>query len=68
MTPLNEEIISIPAGILERAGLDWIPQKEQFCNTKAEWVPLFGKDLVAQRFVRGPFGEEVVEGEGRSRM
>ncbi|KEF53736.1 uncharacterized protein A1O9_10137 [Exophiala aquamarina CBS 119918] len=64
LTPLNENIISVPAGILERAGLDWSPQKEQFCSFKARWIPEFGKDLVAQRFVKGPFGEEVIEGEG----
>lgn len=64
LTPLNEDIISVPAGILDLAGLDWIPQKEQFCTSKAAWVPAFANDLVAQRFVRGPFGEEVVEGEG----
>ncbi|KAK5061040.1 hypothetical protein LTR84_007581 [Exophiala bonariae] len=63
-TPLNEDIISVPAGILDEAGLEWVPQKEQFCTSKAAWVPEFARDLVAQRFVKGPFGEEVREGHG----
>lgn len=57
-TPLNNDIISVPAGILATAGLDWVPDKEQFCLDKAMWVPDFG-DRIVQRFTRGPGGEEV---------
>jgi len=58
MTPLNDDIISIPAGILENAGKDWTPHKEQFCEDKVSWVPDFG-DCVVTKFKRGPGGEEV---------
>lgn len=42
MTPLNNDIISVPAGILERAGKDWKPHKEQFMQDKVEWLPKLG--------------------------
>lgn len=56
MTPLNDEIISVPAGILNRAGKDWRPHKEQFMQDKVEWVPKLG-DLV--QTVQGPGSADV---------
>ncbi|KAK5945080.1 hypothetical protein PMZ80_002283 [Knufia obscura] len=58
LTPLNNEIISVPAGILPDAGQEWKPQKEQFLKDKVGWVPELG-DLV--QTVKGP-GSEVVGG------
>jgi len=57
-TPLNNDIISIPAGILEHAGRDWTPSKEQFCDVRCEWVPEFG-GRVKDRFPKGPMGASV---------
>ncbi|EXJ60137.1 hypothetical protein A1O7_04289 [Cladophialophora yegresii CBS 114405] len=60
-TPLNEQIISIPAGVLSgRAGRDWTPSKEQFCAERCGWVPELGT-LVADkdRFAKGPTGDAV---------
>ncbi len=58
MTPLNHDIVSVPAGILEAAGKGWKPQKEQFCEDKSPWVPGFG-DCISVRYKRGPWGDEV---------
>ena len=57
-TPLNEEIISVPAGVLERAGQEWTPIKEQFCDVRCQWVPEFG-GVVKDRFAKGPTGPSV---------
>ena len=57
-TPLNEEIISIPAGVLEGAGGGWTPSKEQFCEMRCEWVPEFG-ETVREKFEKGPTGKSV---------
>jgi hypothetical protein len=59
-TPLNEHIISVPAGVLGRAGRDWAPSKEQFCADRCGWVPEFGA-IVADRdrFAKGPIGDAV---------
>lgn len=56
MTPLYEEIISVPAGILPNAGKEWKPHKEQFVKDKVEWVPQLG-DLIQSH--RGPGGEAI---------
>jgi len=52
---LNEDIISIPAGVLGDAGRDWAPQKEQFCEVRCGWVPEFG-GMVKERYEKGPGG------------
>jgi hypothetical protein len=57
-TPLNENIISVSAGVLQDAGRDWVPVKEQFCGSKCGWVPEFG-DAIKERFSRGPTGGNV---------
>ena len=56
LTPLNNDIISIPAGILPQAGKEWKPHKEQFVQDKVGWVPELG-DLV--QHLQGPTGEVV---------
>jgi hypothetical protein len=56
-TPLNDAIVSVPAGVLESAGKDWAPHKEQFCGDKVGWVPDFPG--LAERYKRGPGGEVV---------
>ena len=56
LTPLNDQIISVPAGILSDAGKEWAPEKEQFVQDKVDWVPDLG-DLV--QFMQGPSGEAV---------
>lgn len=77
-TPLNEDIVSIPAGILlsgnsglgsiakhegaDRRGVRWKPQKEQFCQEKAPWLADLGELVADERYVRGPFSEKVVDG------
>ncbi|KIW89131.1 uncharacterized protein Z519_09983 [Cladophialophora bantiana CBS 173.52] len=58
LTPLNETIISIPAGVLEHSTTSWAPQKEQFCEVRCAWVPDFG-GTVTQRFGRGPTPDKV---------
>jgi len=62
LTPLNEDIISVPAGILPHAGKEWKPQKEQFVKDKVGWVPELG-DLA--KSVKGP-GSEAVNGLNNS--
>jgi hypothetical protein len=57
-TPLNDQIISVPAGVLQDAGGTWTPEKEQFCADRCTWVPEFGA-AVGERYVRGPRGEQV---------
>lgn len=50
LTALNNEIISLSAGSLDRVD-EWTPTKEQYCRNKASWVaPL---DSV-QRHIAGP--------------
>lgn len=77
-TPLNEDIVSIPAGILlsgnsglgsiakregaDRRGVRWKPQKEQFCQEKAPWLADLGELVADERYVRGPFSEKVGDG------
>lgn len=39
----------------------WKPDKEQFCQEKAGWVPEFGVVERGERFVRGLGGERVGE-------
>lgn len=56
MTPLNNDIISIPAGILPNAGQEWKPHREQFVQDKVGWVPNLG-DLVQN--LQGPGSETV---------
>jgi hypothetical protein len=56
MTPLNEDIISIPAGILPQAGKEWKPHKGQFMQDKVDWVPVLG-DLM--QTLPGPGSEPV---------
>jgi len=63
LTPLNEAIISVPAGILPNAGKEWKPHKEQFVKDKVGWVPELG-DLV--KTVCGPGGEVVGGLKGKS--
>lgn len=79
LTPLNEEIISLPAGILssgnsglgdiaksegsDRKGVRWKPQKEQFCQEKVPWLADLGELVGDERYVRGPFGEKVRDAE-----
>ncbi|EXJ73370.1 uncharacterized protein A1O5_03130 [Cladophialophora psammophila CBS 110553] len=58
LTPLNEAIVSIPAGVLEHSPTSWAPQKEQFCEVRCAWVPDFG-GAVTQRFSRGPTPDKV---------
>jgi len=64
LTPLSEEIISVPAGILPEAGKEWKPQKEQFLKDKVGWVPELG-DLVGT--VLGP-GSESVKAVGKEKL
>ena len=56
ITPLNEEIISVPAGVMPQAGKEWKPDKEQFVVDKCDWVPELG-DLAKMQ--RGPGSETV---------
>lgn len=58
MTPLNHDIISIPAGILSCAGKEWKPHKEQFKKDKAIWLgDLCGGKLIGSHL--GPEGTDV---------
>ncbi|ETN44892.1 uncharacterized protein HMPREF1541_09767 [Cyphellophora europaea CBS 101466] len=77
LTPLNDDIVSIPAGILAsgNSGLGiiaqaegdrmiqkrWTPHKEQFCRDKAAWMGDLADHVGQERFVRGPFSEKVGE-------
>lgn len=75
LTPLREDIISIPAGLLSSAhsGLgvlakdsavegqawgSWKPDKEQFCQEKAGWVPELGVVDSNESYVKGTMGEK----------
>ncbi len=57
-TGLNEAIISIPAGVLDKVA-EWRPMKEQFCGGRAGWVPEV--EGVEERSEMGP-GGNVVKG------
>lgn len=81
-TPLNDDIISIPAGVLssgnsglgriaksegaDRRGVRWKPHKEQFCQEKAPWMADLGELVADERYVRGPFSEKVEDSNGGS--
>lgn len=52
-TALADEIVSVYAGSLDQHG-NWQPEKEQFCDNKAPWVPGFGLSGGAERHVRNP--------------
>lgn len=56
ITPLNYDIISVPAGILPNAGKEWVPHKEQFMQDKVSWVPGLG-DL--EQHKQGPTSSAV---------
>ena len=56
LTPLSDEIISVPAGILPMAGKEWKPAREQFTKDRADWLPHLG-DLVQS--VHGPGSKDV---------
>lgn len=75
LTPLNDDIISIPAGILSSGnsglgsiakkqgqaarGVSWKPNKEQFVREKAPWCADLEGLVGKERYVRGPWGEKV---------
>ncbi|OQV10945.1 hypothetical protein CLAIMM_14862 [Cladophialophora immunda] len=57
-TPLNHDIISLPAGVLDSAATRWAPHKEQFCDVRCAWVPDLG-GRVRERFGKGPTASAV---------
>ncbi|OAP58558.1 hypothetical protein AYL99_07648 [Fonsecaea erecta] len=57
-TPLNKDIVSLPAGVLDGVVTQWAPHKEQFCDVRCDWVPELG-DGIKERFRKGPTGSKV---------
>ncbi|OAL35784.1 hypothetical protein AYO20_04934 [Fonsecaea nubica] len=66
LTPLNDDIVSLPAGVLDGVTTHWAPHKEQFCDVRCAWVPEdLGGEGVRERFKKGPMGERVEVGTGK---
>ncbi|KAH0845571.1 Glutathione-dependent formaldehyde-activating family GFA [Fonsecaea pedrosoi] len=66
LTPLNDDIVSLPAGVLDGITTNWVPHKEQFCDVRCAWVPEdLGGEGVRERFKKGPMGERVEAGPGK---
>ncbi|KAK7537106.1 Mss4-like protein [Phyllosticta citribraziliensis] len=56
-TPLVDGIVSILSGTLDRAAVNWKPNKEQYIEDKSHWLPdfeLIEKEGVQLRHAKGP--------------
>ncbi|KAK8155897.1 hypothetical protein IWX90DRAFT_418326 [Phyllosticta citrichinensis] len=56
-TPLVDGIVSILSGTLDKAAVNWKPNKEQYIEAKSHWLPdfeLIEKEGVHLRHAKGP--------------